>query len=82
MFRFIDRSASLAKLLAWFSEFMAKRRGLPVVVGIGLVIVSFALQIISLYADSTSLQLAGIIIQHTGILVGFIGLLLSEPLGR
>lgn len=82
MFRFIDRSSSLARLLVWFSEFMAKRRGLPVVIGIGLVIISLVIQAISVNSDSKGLQLAGIIIQHVGILAALIGLLLAEPLGR
>lgn len=82
MFKFIDQSSSLARLLVWFSEFMAKRRGLPVVIGIGLVIISLIIQVVSVNNGSKSLQLAGVIIQHVGILAALIGLLLAEPLGR
>jgi hypothetical protein len=82
MFKRIDRSASLARLIEWLSEFLARRRGLPVVVGIMLVIVSFIIQVINVSAVSPVLQLVGIIVQHVGILVALIGLLLSQPLGK
>ncbi len=82
MFKRIDRSSWLAKLIASLSEFMSKRRGLPVVIGIGLVIISFVIQIFDVYSDSQLLHLLGVVIQNIGILMALIGLLLSEPLGK
>jgi hypothetical protein len=82
MFKRIDRSSWLAKLIASLSEFMSKRRGLPVVIGIGLVIISFVIQIFDVYSDSQLLHLLGVVIQNIGILIALIGLLLSEPLGK
>jgi hypothetical protein len=82
MFRGIDRSIWLAKFIASLSEFMAKRRGLPVVFGIGLVIISFVLQILEVYSESQFLHLIGVITLNVGILTALIGLLLSEPLGK
>ena len=82
MFRPIDRSTKLAKLIANLSEFMAKRRGLPVVIGIGLVIISFVIQILDVYSTSQVLHLVGVITLNMGILTALIGLLLSEPLGK
>lgn len=81
MFRRIDRSEALSKFFVWFTNFMAKRRGLPIIIGIALVVVSFVLQAIEVYADSQILQLAGVIVLHTGVLLALIGLLLSEALG-
>ena len=82
MFKRIDQSSLLAKFIAFISEFLAKRRGLPVILGIGLVIISFAIQLIDVYAESRLLHLTGIIFQDVGILLALIGLLLSEPLGK
>ncbi len=78
----IDQSPGLAKFIAGLSEFMAKRRGLPVIIGIGLVIVSFVLQLFDVYSTSQLLHLIGVITQNLGILIALIGLLLAEPLGR
>jgi hypothetical protein len=82
MFKRIDRSSALAKLIASLSDFMAKRRGLPVVVGIALVVLSFAIQLLDVYSHSNLLHLLGVITQNVGILTALIGLLLADPLGK
>jgi hypothetical protein len=82
MFKRIDRSPRLAKLIEYISTFMAKRRGLPVVVGVVLVIVSLVIQVVNIYVQSQFLALVGVITQHVGILAALIGLLLAEPLGK
>lgn len=82
MFKRIDRSSSLARLIEWISEFLARRRGLPVVIGIVLVVVSFVIQTINVSTDSPVLQLVGVVIEHLGILIALIGMLLSQPLGK
>jgi hypothetical protein len=82
MFKRIDESNWLANRIASLSEFMAKRRGLPVVVGIGLIIISFVLQLIDVYASSQVLRLIGVITLNLGILIALIGLLLADPLGK
>ena len=82
MFKRIDRSPRLAKLIEYMSTFLAKQRGLPVVIGIVLVVVSLFVQSINVYAHSQLLGLVGVIAQHIGILAALIGLLLAEPLGK
>lgn len=82
MFKRINESEALAKFIANLSEFMSKRRGLPVVIGIGIVIVSFVLQIFDVYSDSQLLELISVVTLNVGILTALIGLLLSEPLGK
>ncbi|MBI1277007.1 MAG: hypothetical protein GC179_02640 [Anaerolineaceae bacterium] len=82
MFKRIDESNWLANRIASFSEFMAKRRGLPVVIGIIFVVVSFVLQLIDVYATSQILHLIGVITLNVGILMALIGLLLADPLGK
>lgn len=78
----LDESPLLARLIATLSEFMAKRRGLPIVIGIGLVVIGFILQLIEVYSNSQLLRLVSVIVQNVGILTALIGLLLSEPLGK
>ena len=82
MFKRIDQSSLLARFIAFISEFLAKRRGLPVILGIVLVIVSLIVQLIDVYAESKPLYLVGILSQNLGIVIALIGLLLSEPLGK
>ncbi len=82
MFKRIDQSSSLARLIEWISEFLARRRGLPVVIGIVLVVVSFVIQTINVSTGSQVLQLVGVVIEHLGVLIALIGMLLSQPLGK
>jgi hypothetical protein len=64
------------------STLLAKQRGLPVVIGIALVIVSFVVQVIDVYVQSQLLNLIGVVSLHVGLLAALIGLLLAEPLGK
>ena len=82
IFRSVDRSPRLAKMIANLSTLMARQRGLPVVIGIGLIILSLIVQLINVAVHSPILQAVGIIMEHGGILAGLIGLLLAEPLGK
>jgi hypothetical protein len=82
MFRRIDRSPLLARWIERLSTFLARRRGLPVVIGILLVVVSFVLQLLDIYAASQALRFLGVVLQNVGILMALIGLLLAEPLGK
>jgi len=82
MFKRIDRSPALARLIASLSEFMAKRRGLPVVLGIALVVLSFGIQLLDVYSESNVLHLLGVIGHNLGVIVALVGLLLAEPLGK
>jgi uncharacterized membrane protein len=82
MFKRINHSPALAHFIEFISEFMSKRRGLPIVIGIGIVVISFIIQLIDFVAPSRLLQLLGLITLNIGILTALIGLLLSEPLGK
>jgi hypothetical protein len=81
MLKWLDRSPVLAKLLEIVSTAMVRQRGLPVLMGIGLVIVSFVVQALNVFAANTALELIGVIALHTGILFALIGLLMAEALG-
>ncbi len=82
MFNRIDQSSALARFLEFISATVAKQRGLPVVVGILLVIVSFILQSLNVFVDSRFLELVGVVVLHLGVLTALIGLLVSEALGK
>jgi len=82
MFKRLDQSATLSRLLERISTLMAKQRGLPVVVGITLVVIGFVLQVVDFYAPQLRLELLGIIAHSGGVLIALIGLLLADPLGK
>ncbi len=81
MFKWIDRSRFLSRLLESLSSTLAAKRGLLTVLGIGLVIISFVIHLVNLASPQPVLDLAWSITHHLGIIVAFIGLLLVEPLG-
>ena len=82
MFRRIDESKFLISLLERLSNLLAKQRGLPVVIGIFLIIVGFILQIINIAADNSAIELLGVITHNAGVLIALIGLTLAIPLGK
>jgi hypothetical protein len=82
MFRWLDRSPLLAKLLEKVSNSLAKQRGLLAMIGILLVIISFIVQLLNLVLPSPWLEFAWAITHHLGIIIALIGFLLVEPLGR
>jgi hypothetical protein len=82
MFKRFDRSPFLLRLLRRVSDLAAEKRGLPVVLGIVLVVVSFALQLVDVWAEERVLQLLGVITLYAGVLISLIGLLLATPLGK
>ncbi len=81
MFKWIDRSRLLSRLLESLSSTLAAKRGLLTVIGILLVIVSFVVHLINLAAPQPVLDWIWSITHHLGIIIAFIGLLLVEPLG-
>lgn len=82
MFKRIDQSPRLIALLTNTSDFFAKRKGLPIVVGILLVFISLIVQSVDVFAESRALELIGVLTQNGGILTALIGLLLINPLGK
>lgn len=83
LYRQIDRSPRLSVWLQEVSNNLSRRRGLPTLVAIGLVIVSLILHlIIDFVPASPFIRLLADLFLHIGILVGLLGVLLAEPLGR
>ncbi len=82
MFKRIDQSSRFARMLESLSSGLAKRRGLPIIIGISLVIVAFIAQILNLIAPSNVLEWIWAITLHVGLITALIGLVVAEPLGR
>jgi hypothetical protein len=78
----IDQSPLFARALEGSSNFIARYRGLPVILGIILVLLSMILQIGDVYTQSKVITVAGIITHHVGVLIALIGLLLIVPIGK
>ena len=82
MFRGIDRSPRIARLIERLSAGLARRRGLPIILGVLLILISFIIQLVNFPVDSRTLELLWSITHHLGLLVALIGILLVEPLGK
>lgn len=82
MFKRIDKSSTISRLIAAFSEFLSQRRGAPVVLGIVISLVGFTFQLINLMNPSPLANIIGIVGQNLGTLIALIGLLISDALGK
>ena len=82
MFRRIDQSRFLARLLERTSNLLARQRGLPIVLGIFLIIVGFIFQTIDVFSESQAFALMGVVTHNLGVLIALIGLVLANPLGK
>ena len=72
----LDRT--LSKWIDRISDYIAVRRGLPILLGVGLVVLNYVLRAIPEtqlgFVESTDLLL------HLGVIVGLLGVLLGEAL--
>jgi hypothetical protein len=82
MFKRIDQSSLLARLLERLTSTLARQRGLPVVIGVILITFSFLFDLLNRASPSSTLALLWSITHHLGLIIAFIGLLIIEPLGR
>ena len=81
MLKRIDSSKFVVRFLERLSTLLARRRGLPTVIGIVLIILGFVVELISIAFGIESLAVVHVILRDLGVLVALIGLVLSEPLG-
>jgi hypothetical protein len=78
----LNRSQRLGRGLSLLSGYLANFRGVPVLIGIVLTLVSLLLQILSYTLSSSGLSIIANVSLHVGIIVALIGILLAEPLGK
>ena len=62
------------RLIDYLSEQIARRRGLPVLLGIGLVLLNFVFQ----YIPGLEVLAARNFLLHLGVVVGLLGVLLGD----
>jgi len=82
MIKRLDASQFLIKFLERLSTLLARRRGLPAVIGIILIVLGFILELINIGSGSQVIEVIHTILRNGGVLVALIGLLLAEPLGQ
>lgn len=82
MFRRIDQSDSLIKLLNNLSNYFAQRRGLLIILGIVMIALAMVVQIINVLLGSPIIEVIHIILRDVGIIIALIGILLIAPLGN
>jgi hypothetical protein len=86
----VDSSGSLSSLIDSLSSSMASQRGLPLIVGTGILVLSLVTHAIVLVAlvstDAYDRNLYWLCIPfsllHIGVLAGFTGAMLATPLGQ
>lgn len=82
MFKQFDRSKRIGRLIDATSSGLAKRRGLPMVIGILLVAVALIIQLLGYVFSSRTLEITATLIHSIGVLFALIGLTVSTPLGK
>lgn len=82
MFRLIDRSKWLIRLLEKISNFLANNRGFLTVFGIGLIIAGMVLELMNLAFASDVIAVVHILLRNLGIVVALVGILLLVPIGE
>ncbi|GIK27450.1 MAG: hypothetical protein IT298_05235 [Chloroflexi bacterium] len=80
--RRLDSSRRLGRMIDLASSSLARRRGLPVIIGILLVAVALIIDLVGYASNSRALQITGTIIHSVGVLFALVGLTLATPLGK
>jgi len=80
--RRLDESPFLNRLLQTVSTRMAKQRGLPVVIGIAMILISMLVALLNVALDARLLDAVYVVLHDGGIVIALIGLLMVEPLGN
>jgi hypothetical protein len=78
----IDRSQTLIKVLERVSTWLAKQRGLPIVIGIIFITGGGVLEFLNVAFESSAVSMVEIIFRTFGIITALIGILMLEPLGQ
>lgn len=80
--KMIDRSPMLIKLLETISGFLAKQRGLPIVVGIIFITGGGILEFLNVAFEQKWITMIEVVFRNFGLVSALVGILLLEPLGR
>ncbi|OQA14856.1 MAG: hypothetical protein BWY63_03064 [Chloroflexi bacterium ADurb.Bin360] len=74
------KEQAMVERLKKLSEFLANHRGLPVLLGVLLVVLNFILQLLPPWVVIGWLADVNLLL-HLGIIVGFLGVLIGDALG-
>lgn len=82
MYKRIDESPLLVRILARLSGFLAGHKGLPTVIGIMLIIIAMIIELVNISLASAGLEVVRVLLHNGGLILALIGLLLAAPLGK
>ena len=82
MFKNIDESPILIKLIQRLSTVLARQRGLPIVIGLILFAAGGILEFLNLALESSIVAFFEVLLHNLGVIVALVGILLAEPLGQ
>ncbi|QPC81202.1 hypothetical protein G4Y79_15985 [Phototrophicus methaneseepsis] len=82
MFKRIDQSNALTRLIRGLSTWLARNRGLPILAGIVLIVLATLARLTGLATEEPIWEVVHILLQNGGILLALVGILLLEPLGK
>jgi hypothetical protein len=78
----LDRSQTLIRVLKIVSTWLAKQRGLPIVVGVIFIIGGGTLEFLNVAFESPAVSMVEIIFRTFGLATALVGILMLEPLGQ
>lgn len=78
----LNSSRTLGRLITFFSMALARNRGVPILVGIILVVISLVVHVLAAVTDDVGWRIVAFVVLHVAIFTGLLGVLLAEPLGR
>lgn len=82
MFKRIDRSKTLIRLLENLSTFLARQRGFPIILGIILIFGGTLLELLNVFTQAPLIEVAHIVFHNFGIITALVGILLLIPIGE
>lgn len=78
----LNRSRRLGRLITGLSVRLADYRGVPILLGVILTVISLIIHLVAAVTNISVIALLGTIVLHLAIFSGLIGILLAEPLGK
>lgn len=80
--KMLDRSPILIRMLETISAFLAKQRGLPIVIGIIFITGGGILEFLNVAFEQKWITMIEVAFRNFGLVSALVGILLLEPLGR
>lgn len=78
----VDQSSRLIRVLGNLSAWLAKQRGLPIVIGIIFIAGGGVLEFVNIFYDNPFVSMIQVVFNHFGLITALVGIALLEPLGN